>query len=120
MADDADPGSSSPPSLEEFAQRLDAAKAARRRSRGPNVATGAGGSASSGLGMGFRIATELVASLCVGSLLGFGIDWFAGTSPWGFIAGFFIGVAAGLANVRRAMAQMEANAAANAAHADET
>jgi len=119
MADDRTDGSSTPPSLEEFADRLDAARSARRGARGPDGGTGgAGTSASAGLGTGFRIATELVAALVVGIVLGAGFDVVFATSPWGFVCGFFIGVAAGLNNTRRAMNRMN-QAAAEAARKDE-
>ena len=105
MADDTEHGSSTPPSFDEFAKRLDAARAARKGARGTNgVAMDA--SASAGLGLGFRIATELVVAVLIGGLLGYGIDYLAGISPIGLILGFFIGVAAGLLNVQRSMARM--------------
>jgi ATP synthase protein I len=54
------------------------------------------------LGIAFRIAVELVASLAVGLAIGWGIDRLLGTKPWGLIAFFFIGAAAGVLNVYRA------------------
>jgi ATP synthase protein I len=56
------------------------------------------------LGLGFRIATELVAALCVGCALGWLAYRFLPV-PWGvvgLIVCFFLGVAAGLVNVFRA------------------
>lgn len=55
----------------------------------------------SGLGAGFRIGIELLASLIVGLALGWVADRFLGTRPWGLVVGFFIGAAAGMVNVFR-------------------
>jgi ATP synthase protein I len=54
------------------------------------------------LGFGFRVATELVAALCVGLALGWVFDRTLGTRPWGLIVFFFLGSAAGMLNVFRA------------------
>lgn len=55
------------------------------------------------LGIAFRVAVELVASLAVGLAIGWGIDRLLGTRvPWGLIVFFFIGAAAGILNVYRA------------------
>lgn len=62
-----------------------------------------GGAQSGGaLGVGFRIAIELVAALCVGLALGWVFDRVLGTRPWGLIVFFFLGAAAGMINVFRA------------------
>src|SRR5271155_3810394 len=55
------------------------------------------------LGLGLRIGIELVAALCVGLALGWLADRYIGTRPWGLIAGFFLGSAAGVMNVFRAV-----------------
>jgi ATP synthase protein I len=60
----------------------------------------------SALGFGFRVAIELVAGLCVGLALGWGCDRLFGTRPWGLILGFFLGAAAGMFNVFRAVKGM--------------
>jgi ATP synthase protein I len=54
------------------------------------------------LGLAFRIAVELVASLCVALALGWLFDRAFGTRPWGLIVFFFLGAAAGMLNVFRA------------------
>ncbi len=57
---------------------------------------------SSSIGFGFRIGIELLASLLVGLALGWLIDRWLGTRPWGLIVFFFIGAAAGMLNAFRA------------------
>ncbi|MEL6365670.1 MAG: AtpZ/AtpI family protein [Pseudomonadota bacterium] len=118
MADDHDTPSD-PPSLDAFAKRLEEARASRR-SASKGVCGGDGGapSSGSGMGVGFKIATELVAALFVGVGLGFGFDTFAGTSPLGVLIGFGIGMAAGFLNVRRGMTQMSDEAQDGAAQDD--
>jgi ATP synthase protein I len=54
------------------------------------------------LGLGFRMAVEMAAALCVGLGLGWLIDRALGTRPWGLIIFFFLGIAAGMLNVFRA------------------
>ena len=56
-----------------------------------------------GLGLGFRIGIELVVAVVVATGLGWAIDRWLGTRPWGMIVLFFLGVAAGMLNVYRAV-----------------
>jgi ATP synthase protein I len=56
-----------------------------------------------GLGLGFRIGIELVVAVGVATGLGWAIDHWLGTRPWGMIVLFFLGVAAGMLNVYRAV-----------------
>lgn len=58
------------------------------------------------LGFGLRIGAELLAALLVGLALGWVCDHFLGTRPWGLIAFFFIGAAAGVMNVYRTTQHM--------------
>ena len=64
----------------------------------------------------FRFATELVAALIVGGGLGWGIDWLFGhfgfhTKPAFMILFFVLGAAAGIRNVMRAAAEINAEIA---------
>lgn len=61
-----------------------------------------------GLARGMRIGTEFVAAILVGAGLGYLIDLGAGTSPWGLLILFGMGFAAGIMNVIRAVAEMNA------------
>lgn len=62
------------------------------------------------MGQGFRMATELVAAVLVGGLIGFGLDRLFGTTPWLFLLFFLLGFAAGVLNVIRASNRMQAEA----------
>jgi ATP synthase protein I len=68
------------------------------------------------LGIAGRFATELVAALVVGGGLGWGIDWLAGrfgyhTRPIFLLVFFVLGAAAGIRNVTRAAAEINAEMA---------
>ncbi len=81
-----------------------------RRNRGdgaqapPRGGFGPGG--QSALGLAFRISLELVVAVVVGAGIGWALDRWLGTAPWGMIVLFFLGVAAGMVNVYRAIAGM--------------
>jgi ATP synthase protein I len=63
--------------------------------------SGQAGRAKSGYGLAFMIATDLLAGLIGGGLLGWGIDTWLGSAPWGLIGFFFLGACAGMWNVYR-------------------
>jgi ATP synthase protein I len=56
---------------------------------------------ASGVARGLRLSTELVAGVIVGAAVGWVLDRFVGTSPWGFIVFTLLGFAAGILNVMR-------------------
>ncbi|HEU0156852.1 MAG TPA: AtpZ/AtpI family protein [Stellaceae bacterium] len=93
-----------PDPLKRLGERLDRA----RRERLGAEESGRGGPPPGAMGLGFRIAVELVAALCVGLALGWVFDHFLGTRPWGLIVFFLLGVAAGMMNVFRAAKQLGA------------
>lgn len=55
----------------------------------------------SGLGQAYRIATELVAAVALGVIVGLAIDHWQDTQPWFLIVFTLLGAAAGLMNVVR-------------------
>jgi ATP synthase protein I len=55
----------------------------------------------SAIARGFRLSTELVAGVLVGSGIGWLIDRMLGTSPLGMIVFLLLGFAAGILNVMR-------------------
>ena len=59
------------------------------------------------MGSAFRLGTELVAAVIVGTIIGFILDNWFDTKPWLIIIFFFLGAAAGLLNVIRAASRMQ-------------
>lgn len=57
---------------------------------------------TTGLARGFRLSTELVAGVFIGVAIGWLLDRWLGTTPWGLIVFLLLGFAAGLLNVMRA------------------
>lgn len=53
----------------------------------------------------FRLSSLFVAAVLVGAALGWGLDWVAGTSPWGLIGLLLLGFGAGVMNVVREAGQ---------------
>lgn len=51
--------------------------------------------------LALRYGGEFGAAIIVGALLGYGVDYFVHTSPWGLIVGVVLGFAAGVVNVVR-------------------
>ena len=64
-----------------------------------------------GIGRGFRLASEFVAAIVVGAALGWGADQILGSTPWGMIVLLLLGFAAGVLNVIRATAELNAASA---------
>jgi len=59
------------------------------------------------LGSAFKLGTELVAAVAIGTIIGFILDSWFGTKPWLIIIFFFLGAAAGMLNVIRAANKMQ-------------
>ena len=59
------------------------------------------------LGNAFKLGTELVAAVAVGSIIGFILDNWFGTKPWLILLFFFVGVIAGILNVVRTAKSMQ-------------
>lgn len=87
--------------LEQRRRALDEALAQRRDlepADGPGRQKGTG----SGFGKALKLSSEFVAGILVGAGLGYLLDTFAGTSPWGMIFFLMLGFAAGILNMLRA------------------
>ncbi len=59
------------------------------------------------MGNAFKLGTELVAAVGVGTIIGFILDSWFDTKPWLIITFFFLGAAAGILNVIRAAKRMQ-------------
>jgi len=54
-----------------------------------------------GMQVAFRLGTELTVATSIGGLLGYVLDNFFGTKPWGLVVGIVLGSAAGCLAVYR-------------------
>ncbi len=61
----------------------------------------------SNLGIAFKLSTELVSAVVVGTIIGFILDNWFGTKPWLILIFFFVGVIAGMLNVVRSAKSMQ-------------
>ena len=59
------------------------------------------------MGSAFKLGTELVAAVAVGTIIGFILDSWFDSKPWLIIIFFFLGAAAGMLNVIRAANKMQ-------------
>lgn len=90
-------------SLEDRLKRLDAELAERRKDDGAEQAAEARASTSrQGYAVAMKLSSEFIAAIIVGALLGYLLDHFAGTGPWGMIILLLLGFCAGVVNVMRA------------------
>lgn len=94
-------------SLEERRRRLSAELAGREAEDAAEAKRDAQSEESrKGMAMGLRISSEFISAVAVGAILGFAIDRFAGTSPWGMIILLLLGFAAGVLNVLRTVGKV--------------
>ena len=59
------------------------------------------------MGNAFKLGTELVAAVAVGTIIGFILDTWFDTKPWLIIIFFFVGVVAGITNVIRSAKKIQ-------------
>ena len=62
---------------------------------------------TSNIGQAFKLSTELVAAVLVGTIIGFILDNWFDTKPWLIIIFFFVGVIAGILNVIRSAKKLQ-------------
>jgi ATP synthase protein I len=91
--------------LEDLERRLDRTKT-RREAENVRPARQAGGFV-----LAVRAVSELIAAVLVGSVIGWGLDWGLGTSPFLLLVFFLFGFAAGVVNVVRATKHKKAGMA---------
>ena len=86
---------------EDFKTRLEIAKTKIRKQLQSDS-----GKRGAFMGNAFKLGTELVAAVAVGTIIGFILDSWFDTKPLLIICFFFIGVAAGILNVFKAAKKM--------------
>ena len=95
-------GREDPPSLGDLNERLRKARAKQEEARGTGGRGGTGRAVPhSGLGLGMRLAFDLISGVAVGVAIGLGLDYWLGSEPWLLIVFLFLGAGAGMLNVYR-------------------
>ena len=61
----------------------------------------------SSIGTAFKMSTELVSAVAVGTIIGFILDKTFGTKPWLILIFFLVGVIAGIVNVFKSAKNMQ-------------
>ena len=87
---------------EDFKTRLKSAK-----NRAKSIYSESKEPSRSGMGNAFKMSTELVAAVAVGTIIGFILDNWFGTKPWLIIIFFFVGVIAGIITVIKSAKKMQ-------------
>lgn len=59
------------------------------------------------MGSAFKLGTELVSAVAVGTIIGFILDSWFDTKPWLIILFFFLGSIAGIMNIIKAAKRMQ-------------
>jgi len=62
---------------------------------------------TSSMGTAFKMSTELVSAVAVGTIIGFILDNWFGTKPWLILIFFFVGAIAGIMNVIKSAKRMQ-------------
>ena len=62
---------------------------------------------SSSIGSAFKMSTELISAVAVGTIIGLILDNTFGTKPWLILIFFFVGVIAGIMNVIKSAKKMQ-------------
>ncbi len=89
-------------SLEERLQRLDAELAKKRaEDTVGDAAEEKAAESRKGYAVAMKLSSEFIAAVIVGAFLGYLLDRFVGTAPWGMIVLLMLGFCAGVLNVMR-------------------
>lgn len=87
------------PELPELKRRL--GKVRDRRAGEIRKASSRSNGGASDIGVGVKVAVDLVAGVGFGGGIGWSLDWWLGTKPWLLVVFLMLGFAAGLLNVVR-------------------
>jgi ATP synthase protein I len=99
----------SPPETKDFAKRLQTLRSEVKQESGDGP--GSGGVPQTAAGWVLRLSVELAAGLVVGGVIGWGLDYWLGTSPLMLIVFFLLGAPAGIYTVIRSAMQLNRDAA---------
>lgn len=94
--------------LDDLSARLDTV-----RSNNPDISPENQAARGEAMGLGIKLASELIAALIVGGLLGYGADWIFKSFPLWFLVGLAFGLAAAFLNVLRLMKKMSDESASS-------
>jgi ATP synthase protein I len=89
--------------LKDFKTRL---KIAKNKFKNNSIITN-NNENSSFMGAAFKLGTELVSAVLVGTIIGFILDTWFDTKPWLIILFFFLGSIAGILNVIKVAKKMQ-------------
>ena len=89
--------------LNDFKTRL---KIAKEKLKSSSNNTNNSGNSSS-MGSAFKLSTDLVAHVAVGTIIGFILDSWFDTKPWLIIIFFFLGSISGILNVIKTAKKMQ-------------
>ncbi len=90
--------------ISELGDRLDRVRSQREAERHGDADAEMRGR---GMAYGMRMAADLVASVIVGGVIGWGLDWVLGSRPWLFLLFFLVGFVAGIRNLLRTYERMQ-------------
>jgi ATP synthase protein I len=88
---------------DDLAARIEKARAASGRRDPSGAAPAADADSKRSMGLGLRVGSQFVSSLAVGGLLGWGVDRWLGTAPFGLLILLLLGFVAGLIGLRKVM-----------------
>lgn len=98
--DVADDATANKAAFDSFSERLDQARGEQPTTQNDHPSQG------QAMGMGLKLASELLAALIVGGVLGFGADMIFNTKPLFILSGLALGCAAAFMNVLRMMKKL--------------
>src|SRR5262249_25892569 len=103
-------GEISPEDRENFRRRASALGRRLEEAKGREVPQQDPQARSTAIGIGFRIAIELVVGVAAGGVIGWVRDRQFGTRPWLLLVFLLFGIAAGMLNVFRTARRLQAQA----------
>lgn len=92
--------------LAKLSRSLEAQAESTRRDKAAQGG-GTGGNAGLALSLGMRVMSEFVAAIIVGGVIGWAIDDWLHSGPWGLVVFLMLGMAAGFWNIYRIAATPE-------------